>query len=158
MESMLVQNLLARSGRALGAVKTAARKTGVDLDRYIERVAGGEKWCTGCGTWQARNAFVADRSRWDGVSASCLESKRGRPRGRRDPDRELARRAVAVAVRFKKIPRPNELACVDCGHTWIEGERRHEYDHYLGYDVKSHLDVQPVCTTCHADREKTRRG
>lgn len=34
---------------------------------------------------------------------------------------------------------------------------RHEYDHHQGYGAEHHLDVEPVCTFCHAAREKARR-
>lgn len=54
------------------------------------------------------------------------------------------------------LPDPNSLPCVDCGHVYAEGERRHEYDHHLGYAAKHQLDVQAVCTTCHRKRERDR--
>jgi hypothetical protein len=50
-------------------------------------------------------------------------------------------------------PHPNDLPCTDCSHVWAPGERRHEYDHHLGYAAEHHLDVEPVCTTCHAARD-----
>lgn len=31
------------------------------------------------------------------------------------------------------------------------------YDHYRGYSAEHHFDVEAVCTTCHAKREKNRR-
>lgn len=71
----------------------------------------------------------------------------------RDGDKKQARKRVNVLVRTGRIPRPNALPCTDCGHVWSPGERRHEYDHYLGYGAAHHLDVQPVCTTCHAQRD-----
>ena len=50
-------------------------------------------------------------------------------------------------------PHPHDLPCVDCGHVWFKGERRHEYDHHLGYAPEHHLDVVARCTICHAARE-----
>lgn len=78
------------------------------------------------------------------------------PAPARDGDRLQARQRVNVEVRHGWRPRPNDLPCVDCGHVWSEGERRHEYDHHLGYDAEHHTDVEPVCTTCHAARARTR--
>lgn len=48
-------------------------------------------------------------------------------------------------------PNPNSLPCVDCGH--LGDDRRHEYDHHLGYEAEHHYDVQPVCSKCHAKRD-----
>ncbi|MFF5261307.1 hypothetical protein ACFY4C_20385 [Actinomadura viridis] len=56
------------------------------------------------------------------------------------------------------IPDPNELPCVDCGHVYTPEQRRHEYDHHLGYAPEHHEDVEPVCTTCHHAREAERRA
>ena len=144
-------------GSAAGAERTAAIRVGVSVDEYRARRSAGEKWCYACRAWHPTGAFVADRRRGDGRKAKCLRSDSGRPRGERDRVRELARRAVGVAVRFGRLPRANDRPCVDCGHVWRDGERRHEYDHYLGYEIEHRLAVEPVCTTCHADREKARR-
>lgn len=75
----------------------------------------------------------------------------------RDGDRKQARQRVNVLVRTGRIPHPNTLSCVDCGHIWKEGERRHEYDHHNGYGPEHHYDVQPVCTLCHAKRDNARK-
>jgi hypothetical protein len=48
------------------------------------------------------------------------------------------------------------LPCTDCGHEWQPGERRHEYDHHLGYAPEHHEHVQVVCTVCHHERERAR--
>ena len=71
----------------------------------------------------------------------------------RDPNKLRARQVVNAQVRSGSRPHPNSLPCVDCGHVWKKGERRHEYDHFKGYAAKHHLDVEPVCTTCHAARD-----
>lgn len=71
----------------------------------------------------------------------------------RDGDREQARQRINVEVRTGRRPHPNTLPCADCGHMWAEGERRHEYDHYLGYAPEHHLDVEVVCTTHHVERD-----
>lgn len=74
------------------------------------------------------------------------------PMAPRDDDRVQARQRINVEVQAGRRPHPNELPCVDCGHIWKPGERRHEYDHYLGYSAAHHYDVQSVCTKCHAKR------
>jgi hypothetical protein len=78
------------------------------------------------------------------------------PNPPRDGDKRQARQRINVEVRTGKRPHPNTLPCTDCGHVWSEGERRHEYDHHLGYAAEHHYDVQPVCTTCHAARDNHR--
>lgn len=75
----------------------------------------------------------------------------------RDGDKRQARQRINVEVREGRRPHPNTLPCTDCGHIWQEGERRHEYDHYLGYAAKHHYDVQPVCTECHATRDNAEK-
>ena len=74
------------------------------------------------------------------------------PSPSRDGDAEQARQRINVEVRTGRRPPPNLIPCVDCGHVWTIGERRHEYDHYLGYAAENHLNVQVVCTECHAKR------
>jgi hypothetical protein len=80
------------------------------------------------------------------------------PRPPRDGDRKQARQRVNVEVRTGYRPHPNNLPCADCGHIWQPGERRHEYDHHLGYDAEHHLDVEPVCTICHSARDNAKAG
>lgn len=75
------------------------------------------------------------------------------PEPPRDDDKVQARQRVNVEVREGRRPHPNTLPCADCGHVWAPGERRHEYDHHLGYAPENHLNVISVCTTCHARRD-----
>ena len=78
------------------------------------------------------------------------------PHPPRDGDKKQARQRINVEVRTGRRPHPNTLPCVDCGHVWEPGGRRHEYDHHLGYAAKHHGDVQPVCTVCHTKRDSLR--
>ena len=78
------------------------------------------------------------------------------PKTPRDGDKVQARQRVNVDVRTGRRPHPNDLPCTDCGHIYALGERRHEYDHYLGYAAEHHLDVQAVCSLCHAKRDSAR--
>ena len=79
------------------------------------------------------------------------------PRPPRDGDKKQARQRINVEVRTGRRPHPNTLPCVDCGHVWEPGGRRHEYDHHLGYAAEHHGDVQSVCTPCHAKRDSLRK-
>lgn len=143
-------------GTYRGALKGAAKRIGVPFTEYMNRLESGEKWCTMCKKWHPLSAFNRDRTRGDGIKARCKVSQRSWPIGYRDPLKQKARNRLSYAVRRGRIPRANKVPCTDCGHIWKPGERRHEYDHYRGYDEQHWLDVQVVCTLCHADREKNR--
>lgn len=78
------------------------------------------------------------------------------PNPPRDGDRKQARQRINVEVRTGRRPHPNTLPCADCGHEWSEGERRHEYDHFMGYAAEHHYAVESVCTTCHAARDSSK--
>lgn len=155
-----------------GAIKVAAKKAGVTVAEYRRKKAKGLKWCTKCKTWHPESSFGRDSSRYDRLSAKCRESSRAvgraayqpKPRpakGRsfvpaRDGDKLQARRRVNHFVEVGLLPNPNDLPCLDCGHR--DSDRRHEYDHYLGYAAEHHEAVQAVCTTCHHRREGERNG
>lgn len=70
-----------------------------------------------------------------------------------------ARAFINAKVKARSMAHPNTLPCVDCGHIWAKGERRHEYDHTHDYDDQTtwHL-VESVCTTCHHKRTERREG
>jgi hypothetical protein len=144
-------------GSAVGVRKSAARQVGVSVAEYERHRASGEKWCSACKAWHPVSAFTRDRTRGDGLAARCLASKRGRPRVQPLAQRRAHRR-IQMRIARGTMPHPNMLLCLDCGHEWEPGERRHEYDHPRGYEGDAALDVEPVCTTCHADREVARRG
>jgi len=52
-------------------LKTAAKRIGIPLEDYFAHLATGEKWCTRCRVWHSQSTFTIDRSRGDGLSASC---------------------------------------------------------------------------------------
>lgn len=163
------------TGRALGVLKVAARKAGVSFEEYQLRRAGGQKWCLRCKCWHPVARFGLDASRYDGLNASCGLGRRrfhadtyvATPEDQRKPmgppahapragDKAQARHYINLQVRKGMRPHPNLLPCTDCGHNWIPHQKRHEYDHHLGYAAEHHGDVQPVCTRCHAARERAR--
>lgn len=54
-----------------GAIKQAARRIGIAVDDYLAHIAAGRKWCHKCRTWRSRIDFPIDRSRGDGLAATC---------------------------------------------------------------------------------------
>lgn len=94
----------------------------------------------------------------DGRQSFCKDCDYRRPRnwGRRAPRVGLynvkgrARTALNRRVSSGMLPRPDSLACRDCG------DPAHEYDHPRGYDGAAAYDVEPVCRTCHGRRTRLR--
>ncbi len=163
------------AGTPEGAIKCAAKKVGVPLDVYLSHLSAGRLWCFRCREFQPKEEFTIDRSRWSGRMAACVRSRAtGHPRGWRsrpainpitgrpgpapkapvDGDKKGARARVNHEVKAGRMGSPNSLNCHDCGH--LGTDKRHEYDHYLGYAAANHLDVQAVCTVCHHRREQVR--
>lgn len=155
----------------LGAEKVAAKRSGVTVEEYRARVAAGLKRCCGCKVWRSIEQFCNDSSRSDGIACSCrvCSSERGKrkytPRPRqsklgarfvpvRSGDKLQARARVNHLVTNGLLTPPGVLPCFDCGHTGPD--RRHEYDHYLGYDAEHHESVQAVCSRCHRQRSIAR--
>lgn len=71
------------AGNALGALKNAARQTGLSLEDYQARVSNGEKWCTGCKDWHPRSVFTLDNSRSDGLTSTCIRFRKACYRAKR---------------------------------------------------------------------------
>lgn len=148
------------SGSRENSHKAAARQTGVTYPEYVARRAAGEKWCWVGRHWQPLHMFGFDRSRSDGLEARCNPC-RGRLPRRPPAITVAARRAhrrIYMRIRYGLLPHANAVPCSDCSHVWVEGERRHEYDHPRGYEGDAALDVECVCTLCHAARERARRA
>jgi hypothetical protein len=159
------------AGTAEGRLKQLAARSGLSVEDYQARLDSGERWCFACCTFHRITAFHIDRSRNDGVARICREAKNRKSRARHVPvppekrkpmgpppepprggDVKQARQRINVLVRTGHLPHPNTLPCSDCGHGYTPDERRHEYDHYLGYAAEHHYDVQAVCTICHRKR------
>jgi hypothetical protein len=62
-------------------LKIAAKKVGLTLAEYLRRTRIGLKRCTRCKEWKKVEDFAADRSRYDGKSASCFRCNRVLIRG-----------------------------------------------------------------------------
>lgn len=64
-----------------------------------------------------------------------------------------ARQQVDEYVRSGRWPDPNTRTCMDCGHVWFRGERRHHYDvDHLDRLVEDPEDVHVVCVLCRQQR------
>jgi hypothetical protein len=63
--------------------------------------------------------------------------------------KESANRAIHLEVRAGIRPHANTLPCSACGHIYAPGERRHEWDHHLGYDREYWFSAVVLCTKCH---------
>lgn len=150
--------------------KTAATKIGISVEQYLQSVESGLKWCSSCKTFLSRDFFFDSTTRSDGKVNQCKGCTNIRRRNRykqthpkkkarglppRDGDKPQARYRVRNQVLQGKLPHARTVPCTDCGH--IGSDRQHEYDHYLGYAVINHLDVQCVCVPCHRKREQRRK-
>lgn len=139
-------------GNALGALKVAAHRVGLRLDEYQARVASGQKWCTRCKCWHATDEFGRDRSRGDGLDSHCFRARhvdQPREMGMRRPSLAIgnaASEAVRQAIRRGELAPVTTRACLDC-----DGPAVH-YHHEQGYEPEHHLDVAPLCRSCHLRR------
>lgn len=157
-----------------GAILIAAKKAGISPEDYRSKINAGEKWCTLCRKFHRRSEFGVENSRYDALAPSCRLSRSKSQREKYIPstgpllrgkrfvfarlgDKKQARRRINYFVEAGIISPPNDLPCTDCGHEF-DGERRHEYDHYLGYGPNHHEVVEPVCSKCHHKRERDRNG
>lgn len=154
------------AGSARGAIRAASARLGMAVDEYERRLAAGLKRCVGCGEWMETSAFGRDSSRGDGYDPRCLVCRKIMYRRRyirvpeaermpkgpsrlppSDGDKQQARKRVQHDVEDGVRPNPNDLYCAKCGHRG--SDRRHEYHHHMGYGAEHHLDVLPLCSTCH---------
>lgn len=165
----------AMAGSVVGSMKRLAGRVGIAVEEFEQRIAAGEKYCWRCKAMHQRAAFDVDPSRYDGLNPACRESRNAASKARYQPrervsklgqffaptrggDKKQARARVNHHVDVGLLPDPNTLPCADCGHLYADGERRHEYDHHLGYEAEHQFSVEAVCVTCHRAREKNRRG
>lgn len=145
-------------GSRNGVLKVAARRVGLSVSEYMDRIANGMKWCTLCAEWKSVDDFDFDATRGDARKSSCrrcgraLWRRRKMNRGptrieRRSGDKVQAVARINADVRMGLRPNPNELHCAICGHKGKD--RRHEYHHHLGYEPDHHYDVIALCSKCH---------
>lgn len=58
-------------GSKIGVLKVAAKRVGIPLEEYLEKIDSGFKWCHQGNHWQPRDNFHTDQSRGDGLAAVC---------------------------------------------------------------------------------------
>ena len=58
-------------GSKVGAMKVAAKRIGVTIEEYQQRIEQGLKWCHTCRRWVERDGFHIDKSRGDGLATVC---------------------------------------------------------------------------------------
>ena len=136
-------------GSKLGVMKIAAKKTGLSYEEYTAKTKAGFKWCWKCKSWLQRELFNIDKSRTDGLFATCQSCHRVKVRKKRKnaaPSiyiQNKATNAVRTAIRQGRISKPSKLPCFYCG------KRAAEYHHYLGYERTHWLSVRATCRRCH---------
>lgn len=147
-------------GSKAGVMKVAAKRIGLSIEEYQENIDNGLKYCYACQSWNKKSKHGVDYSRGDGLTATCKPCRKKqaqkRPKRKQPKEQTRAHRLIQMRVLRGTMPKPDSLPCNDCGH--IGDDRRHEYDHYLGYDGKNKERVQAVCSICHARRHKERRN
>ncbi len=148
------------AGNQLGAFRKTAKLLGIDFSVYMSKKSSGLKYCYGCKEWKANIEFCVDLSRGDGLQSLCklckYEKGYTRKKVQLNVEKRRAHRAVQMRVLRGKLKNPNEISCCDCGH--IGNDRRHEYDHYNGYEGDAKFQVEAVCSLCHAQRHKQRNN
>jgi len=69
----------------IGGSKVAAGKLGISVEKYIQNVQSGLKWCSACRSWLQSDCFGKDKSSFDGKNSRCkicqraLHQKRYKP-------------------------------------------------------------------------------
>jgi hypothetical protein len=72
-------------GSAAGAEKAAARRLGLSIEDYAEKIDAGLKHCRLCRAWKLRDEFYGDRRRGDGRMAVCIACHKADSRARHVP-------------------------------------------------------------------------
>lgn len=146
-------------GSFLGIQKRVAQLTKLSLYEYQQKISSGFKYCYGCKGWKQKSEFATDLSRGDKLKSLCRPCVKGKGYSSRkriqSVEKVRAHRAIQMRVRRGTLPHPDTINCSDCGH--IGNDRRHEYDHYNGYQGEAKFQVQAVCSMCHASRHKLRK-
>jgi hypothetical protein len=141
-------------GSKLGVEKVAAKRVGLTLEEYREKVKSGLRWCCGCKEWHELSRFSTDNSRDGGLAKTCRAWRnRNLSRAIEPIDKRRARRLVQMRVRRGTMPHPSSLPCSRCGTMPEESGKRHEYHHHKGYSLEYRADVVCLCSTCHSQEE-----
>ena len=57
-------------------VVRSARLLDISIEKYVDMISAGQKWCVACCDWHAVSAFHGDSHKWDGRRNRCKESRR----------------------------------------------------------------------------------
>lgn len=68
--------------------KGRSRRLGMTLEQYLNRKAGGERYCVACDDWHPLGSFGRDSSRPEGRALRCKasEARRKQEQARRKPE------------------------------------------------------------------------
>jgi len=92
-----------------GAIKCAAKKAGISVAEYLERIEAGLKKCTICKQWKSISSFAKDRSRFDGLKSKCH-------------DCDYKPKTNNIGVRERRLMRQKGLRwCRKC-QQWLKSE------------------------------------
>ena len=111
--------------------------------RLVRRV------CPVCGVLFEAFPWDVAKGRGRYCSHTCANRAIAKTRPRpapRDGDKRQAQDRISKLTTAGLLPKARTLPCTDCG------KPARDYDHYLGYGAAHHLDVQPVCSSCHLKR------
>lgn len=145
-------------GSRLGVQRGAARRAGVTFTEYLRLRKQNLKYCWKCEDWHTLAEFGKDSSRADGLSSTCLETRRVKSKALfygGPPTAAHAWRAadaVRAAIIRGDLPPVRERLCVDCC------ARARHYHHENGYEKEALLDVVPLCFSCHRKRHWRTNG
>jgi 5-methylcytosine-specific restriction endonuclease McrA len=157
--------------------KNAAARIGVSSDEYMARIMMGEKWCSACKAWHSRWIFPIDRSRGDGLAASCRNYKPTKlplsPQEQRNKANASYRAYYAgsggARIRATKYARKRGIDRVDPWHREILFDGFHGECAYCGAPATTidHIipvkhggtsrrgNIVPACVSCNS-RKKTK--
>lgn len=132
--------------------KIAAAKIGLPVQAYVSMsVVLGLKYCWKCKIWKRKTKenFCRDRTRYDGLRATCQECYHVKnPKkiiGRRPSHLSagMVYRIVYDAIERGALPPLSSQICQHCGDPAVH------YHHHKGYAEEFLLDVIALCRRCH---------
>ncbi len=113
-------------GNIVSVQKVSAQKIGISYEQYLENISNGLKWCIKCRSWKTRDNFSVDKSRGDGLNASCFCCRRVKIKTFGKGTRVSAMKGKTHTDKAKKL-----MAIAHQGeknHRWKGGVKRHEHD------------------------------
>ena len=113
-------------------------KMNISLFNKNRANAGGlNYWCRECANRKTR-----DYRRTVSGHEATVRGQRTYRETEKGKEARRARHAVSIAVRSGKIPKASDLLCETCSEPAV-------HYHHNSYAPENHLDVVPLCMTCH---------